>query len=58
MVYTLVETAKTNGIDPYEYLHLVLTMLLYLGKSPSYEALEELIHWHPKVKNREHIRNK
>ena len=58
VVYTLVETAKANGIDPYEYLHLVLTMLPYLGKNPSHEALEELMPWHPKVKNIELIRDK
>ena len=33
-VYSLVETAKANGVDPYGYLLLVVSMLLYLGKSP------------------------
>lgn len=27
IVYSLVEIAKASGIDPYQYLHLVLTML-------------------------------
>ena len=58
VVYTLVETAKANGIDPYGYLLLVLTMLPYLGKNPSHEELEKLMPWHPAVKNGEHIRNK
>ena len=56
IVYSLVETAKANGIDPYEYLLLVLTMLPYLGKSPAHEELEKLMPWHPKVRHREHIR--
>ena len=58
VVYTLVETAKANGIDPYEYLLLVLTMLPYLGNNPSHEELEKLMPWHPSVRNGEHIRNK
>ena len=40
VVYSLVEIAKANGLDPYNYLLLVLTMLPYLGKNPSHEALE------------------
>ena len=56
IVYSLVETAKANGIEPYEYLLLVLTMLPYLGNSPAHEELEKLMPWHPKVRHREHIR--
>ena len=56
IVYSLVETAKANGIEPYEYLLLVLTMLPYLGKSPAHEELEKLMPWHPAVRHREHIR--
>ena len=40
IVYSLVETAKANGIEPYGYLLLVLSMLPYLGKSPTHEELE------------------
>ena len=56
IVYPLVETAKANGIEPYEYLMLVLSMLPYLGKSPAHEELEKLMPWHPAVRHREHIR--
>ena len=56
IVYSLVETAKANGIEPYEYLLLVLTMLPYLGKSPAHEELEKLMPWHPSVQHRKHIR--
>ena len=30
IVYSLVEIAKDSGIAPYQYLHLVLTILPYL----------------------------
>ena len=56
IVYSLVETAKANGIDPYEYLLLVLSLLPQLGKSPAHEKLETLMPWHPMVRHREHIR--
>ena len=56
IVYSLVETAKANGIEPYEYLMLVLSMLPYLGKSPAHEELEKLMPWHPAVRHREHMR--
>ena len=42
IVYSLVETAKANGIEPYGYLLLVLSMLPYLGKSPTHEELENM----------------
>ena len=56
IVYSLVETAKANGIEPYEHLMLALSMLPYLGKSPVYVELEKLVPWHPAVRHREHIR--
>ncbi len=43
IVYSLAETAKANGIEPYEYLMLLLSMLLYLGKIPAHEELEKLM---------------
>ena len=46
-MYSLVETAKANGMEPYEYLMPVLSMLPYLGKSPAHEELEKLMPWHP-----------
>ena len=56
ILYSLVETAQANGVESYEYLLLVLTMLPCLGKSPTHEELEKLMPWHPAVRNREHIR--
>ena len=31
-MYSLVETAKANGLNPYKYLLYVLTHMPYLGK--------------------------
>ena len=45
IVYTLVETAKANGLDPYAYLRLLLTELPYLGKTPSRELLDDFLPW-------------
>ena len=50
IVYTLVETAKANGIDPYAYLLRVLSLLPYFGKSPSNEALDQLLPWHQRMR--------
>ena len=47
IVYTLVETAKANGVDPYAYLLRVLSLLPYLGKMPANAELDELLPWHP-----------
>ena len=55
IVYSLVETAKANGIEPYEYLMLVLSTLPYLGKSPAHEELEKLMPWHPAVRRKRSI---
>lgn len=52
IVYSLVETAKANGIDPYDYLFYTLSVLPYFGKSPAHEKLETLMPWHPEVQNR------
>ena len=45
IVYSLVETAKANGIEPYKYLLYALTMMPYVGKTASYETLEALMPW-------------
>lgn len=47
MIYSLVETAKANGIEPYDYLFCLLSLLPGLGKNPSDEQLDELMPWHP-----------
>ena len=45
IVYTLVETAKANGLDPYRYLERMLTELPYLGKNPKQEYLDAFMPW-------------
>lgn len=52
IVYSLVETAKANGIDPYDYLFYTLSVLPYFGKSPAHERLDTLMPWHPEIQNR------
>lgn len=52
IVYSLVETAKANGINPYDYLFYALSVLPYFGKSPAHENLETLMPWHPEVQTR------
>ena len=49
IVYTLVETAKANGLEPYAYLLQALTELPYLGKSPSQEDLNAFLPWSAKM---------
>ena len=50
IVYTLVETAKANGVEPSAYMRFVLDQVRFLGKSPSAAALEALLPWSPAVK--------
>lgn len=45
IVYTVIETAKANGLEPYRYLKLLLTELPYLGKTPSQEDLMQFLPW-------------
>ena len=52
IVYSMVEPAKANGIDPYDYLFNVLSVLPYLGKSVSHEKLETLMPWSGEVQQR------
>ena len=45
MIYSLIETAKANGIEPYAYLTFVLTDTQYMGKPFSNEELESFMPW-------------
>ena len=51
-MYSVVETAKANGIDPYNYLLYVLSVLPYYGKSLSHELLEAQMPWSNEVQSR------
>jgi len=48
IVYSLVESAKANGLDPYSYLLRLLTIMPALGKTPPNKKLDELMPWNPK----------
>lgn len=48
-MYSLVETAKANGIDPYDYLFYTLSVLPYFGKSPSLEMMKTLMPWSSEI---------
>ena len=50
IVYTLVETAKANGIEPHRYLEYVLDRMRYLRSSPSAADLEKLMPWSTALK--------
>ncbi|KYN82884.1 transposase [Vibrio cidicii] len=43
--YSLVETAKLNGLEPYQYLHILLTQLPY---AETVERIEALLPWNIK----------
>lgn len=49
IVYSMVETARANGMEPFAYLQHVLLQLPYLGKNHSHEELESLMPWSPEV---------
>lgn len=48
----MVEKEKANGIDPYDNLFYVLSVLPYLGKSISHVRLETLMTWSGEVQQR------
>ena len=57
IVYSLVESAKANGIAPFAYLQHVLVQLPYLGKTHSHEELESLMHWSPYIQQNFAMKN-
>lgn len=49
IVYSLTETAKANGLEPYKYLRYILEELPYLEKSPAHKDMETLMPWDPYI---------
>ncbi len=45
IVYTIVETARANGVEPRAYLNHILQQMPYLGNTPSAQAMEPLMPW-------------
>ena len=48
-MYSLVETAKANDVEPFAYLSFVLDELRYLGKTPPAADLDRLLPWVPGI---------
>ncbi len=49
IVYTLVETAKANGLGPYAYLNQLMKDLPWYGLNPSKEDLDNTLPWSPRM---------
>ena len=45
LCYSLIESAKLNGLDVYAYIMYLLTELPKLGNEPSTESLKNLLPW-------------
>ena len=57
IVYSLVESAKANGVEPFAYLQHVLVELPYLGKNQSHEELESFMPWAPYIQQEFCVKN-
>ena len=49
IVYTMVETARANGLDPFDYLRHLLDEIRCLSKTPPNALLESLLLWSAKI---------
>ena len=49
IVYSLVETAKANNVEPFAYLSLLLDEIRWLGKTPAAAELDALLPWAPGI---------
>ncbi|MFR4264906.1 MAG: transposase domain-containing protein [Faecalibacterium prausnitzii] len=45
LCFSMIETAKRNGLDPFGYLLFLLQELPKLGKPPAEEPLERIFPW-------------
>ena len=52
IVYSLVETAKANNVEPFAYLSFVLDEIRWLGKTPAAAELDALLPWNPALQKR------
>ena len=51
IIYSLIETAKANGVEPYAYLTLILTDMQDMGRPFSNEELESFMPWSEELKD-------
>ena len=56
-MYSIVESAKANGIEPFAHLQHVLLQLPYLDKTHSHKELESLMPWAPCIQQEFVIKN-
>ena len=52
IVYSLVETAKANDVEPFAYLSFVLDEIRWLGKAPPAAELDALLPWNPALQKK------
>ena len=57
IVYSLVKSAKANGVEPFAYLQHVLLQLPYLDKTHSHQELESLMPWAPYIQQEFGVKN-
>ena len=49
MLYSLVETARANGVNTYQYLELLLTEIPKHMDDNNLKFLDQLLPWSPRV---------
>lgn len=54
IIYSLVESAKANDLEPYAYLKYLLENLRFLGKNPSNDSYEDFMPWSKSIQNALH----
>jgi hypothetical protein len=52
IVYSMVETAKANDVEPFSYLSFILDEIRWLGKTPAATELDALLPWNPALRKR------
>lgn len=50
IIYSIIETVKANGVEPYSYLIYTLTNMQYVGGPFSNETLESFMPWNDDLK--------
>ena len=51
IIYSLVETAKANELDPYFYLLTLLDEIRFIGKNPDNATLDLFLPWSTNMQN-------
>lgn len=51
IIYSLVETAKANELDPYFYLLTLLDEIRFIGKNPDNATLDLFLPWSANMQN-------